>query len=126
MDIFKNACRIHTSMMVARYLMSNAEGRWDGAEKAQRHRELCQFYVAAVRGVSDPESVPVDFYDEYVRVHDHTQQLTDNLDIEIGFPEKGRPDYERLEPKFFERFHALALEALGVELELPTTQQLRS
>lgn len=114
MDMFKNACRLHTQFAVGRYLMSNAHGRWDGAEKAQRHLQLCQFYVAAVRGFDDEQKVLLESSD-FKAVHKETQKLTDHLDEVIGFPLDSTPDYEKLEPLFFERFHALALQALGIE-----------
>lgn len=112
MDLFKNACRIHLDFMIHRYLMANAEGREDGAEKAQRHLEMCYFYLAAFNGVSEDQARR-DFIDEYSALHDHTQALTDYLDEQIGFPLKGRPDYETLAPLFFERFHELAMEHLS-------------
>jgi hypothetical protein len=115
MDLFKSACRIHTSFMVARYLMANADGRQDGAEKAQRHLELCQFYVAAIHG-TDPEQAACDHTEELEAVHEATQELTSYLDEQIGFPLTGRPDYDRLGPMFFERFHALAMAALRPNL----------
>jgi len=108
---FKQACWLSLEFAVNRYLMSNAHGRWDGAEKAHRHIELCTFYVAAVRGVSRDE-VRIEFEPDFKAVHDHTQALTDNLDEAIGFPLESDPDYTALAPKFFERFHALALAAL--------------
>lgn len=114
MDYFKNACRLHTDFAIHRYLMSNAEGRWNGAEKSMRHRELCQFYVAAIRGLGDPKTVLPEHEAAYTAVHEATQTLTDNLDEAIGFPLKGIPDYERLAPLFFEKFHTLALAALSV------------
>lgn len=110
-DLFKNACRLHLDFPIHRYLMANAEGRWDGAEKAQRHLEMSYFYAAVVHGVSEDQARI--FHDEtYMAVHDNTQTLTDNLDTEIGFPLTGRPDYDALAPKFFERFHELAMQAL--------------
>lgn len=111
MDYFKNACRLHTNFTIGRYLMSNAHGRWDGAEKAQRHIELCQFYVAAFRGLNDAEKVELDGKD-FKAVHSATQQLTDRLDEAIGFPLDKTPDYAKLEPLFFEQFHSLATQAL--------------
>lgn len=108
---FRQACWLSLEFAVHRYLMSNAHGRWDGAEKAMRHIELATFYVAAVRGVPRDE-VRIEFDDDFKAVHDHTQTLTDNLDEAIGFPLEHDPDYDALAPKFFERFHALALEAL--------------
>lgn len=113
MDRFKHVCWLHLQHTIGRYLMSNADGRWDGAEKAVRHRELCQFYVAAVRGRNNPDRVDTTGPD-YVAVHEATSALTDRLDEAIGFPIQGRPDYDKLEPLFFEQFHALAMSALGV------------
>lgn len=46
--MLERACRIHTNYAVHRYLMSNAKGREDGTEKAQRHFELCEFCAALV------------------------------------------------------------------------------
>lgn len=108
---FRQACWLAMRFTIGRYLMSNAKGRWDGAEKAHRHEELCKFYVAAVRAV-ELDDVRVHHEADYKAVHDHTQKLTDNLDEAIGFPLESDPDYDVLEPKFFERFHVLALEAL--------------
>lgn len=111
-DLFKNAARVHTRFAIIRYLISNAYLRWDGAEKAQRHDELCRFYVAAVRGC-DPDLARRDFTDDWEKVHTATAALTDHLDTAIGFPTDSTPDYDRLTPLFFERFHALAMEALA-------------
>ena len=110
-DFFKRAARIHTGTAVARYLMANAYGRWDGVLKAHCHRELCSFYVAIHLGVA-PEQVQLD-EPPYEAVHTATQVLTDALDEEIGFPLDQTPDYDKLEPLFFERFHTLALQALA-------------
>lgn len=111
MDLFKNACRIHLDFAINRYLMANADGRADGAEKAQRHMEICSFYLATFKG-EDVERVCARFSTEYRALHDYTQQLTDYLDEQIGFPLKGMPDYDALVPLFFERFHALAMDFL--------------
>ncbi len=108
---FDAACRIYLAPIIARYLLVHQEGRWDGVEKAIRHRELCQFYVAVHRGQLDPEAIQ-ETDALYREVHEVTQSLTDHLDEAIGFPLVGRPDYDRLIPLFFERFHALALEAM--------------
>lgn len=112
-DAFKHVCWLHTRFMITRYLMSNAEGRWDGAEKALRHTELCQFYVAAVRGHDDPDTVRRQFEDDYQAVHSRTQELTDRMDEAIGFPLVGQPKYDKLDRLFFDRFHELAISALG-------------
>lgn len=113
MDLLKNACRIHTLHAVTRYLISNSIGRRDGAAKAHWHSELCQFYVALIKGQEDPDTVRRYYEADYQRVHTATQKLTDHLDTEIGFPLDEEPNYDALEPKFFERFHALAMEALS-------------
>ena len=110
--LFENACRIHLWSISARYLMANADGRWDGFEKAVRHRELCQFYVAVHRGWVEPDSIPVDDPD-FLAVHSATQQLTDRLDEALGFPLKGTPDYELFVPRFLDQFHGLAMSTLG-------------
>jgi hypothetical protein len=111
-ELFKNVCRIHLLHAIYRYLIVNAEGRWDGAEKSQRHREMCQFYVAAYRGLTDADDVQMETEDSgYWLVHEKTQQLTDHLDEVIGFPLKGKHDYELLETLFFDRFHELAMSA---------------
>jgi len=110
-DYFKNACRLHTGFAIGRYLMSNAHGHWNGAEKAQCHIQLCQFYVAVVRGFDDAEKVELDGED-FKAVREMTQQLTDRLDEVIGFPIDSTPDYEKLEPLFFDHFHVLAMQAL--------------
>lgn len=116
-QMFKQACWLHLSHAIHRYLMSNADGRQSGAEKALRHIELCTFYVAAVRGVDNVDHVrrgiPVDLEPDYQAVHKATQALTDHLDEVIGFPLKGRPDYDALAPQFFEKFHTLAMKALS-------------
>lgn len=108
---FKHAMWLHLSFAINRYLMSNAEGRLNGAEKATRHLEMSAFYVAVVKGVEE-QVASMRFHAECTAVHDHTQALTDYLDEEIGFPLTGRPDYDTLAPLFFEKFHALALQAL--------------
>lgn len=112
--LLKQALRLHCSFAMMRYLMSNSEGRLNGAEKAMRHEELCTFYVAVVRGVEPDDVRRRGFESDYQAVHTKTQELTDYLDEVIGFPLTGRPDYDKLTPLFFERFHALAFEALGV------------
>lgn len=116
-QMFKQACRLSLDHAIRRYLMSNAKGRLDGYEKAQRHIELCTFYVAAVRGVDDLAMVrrgSEGHEDDFQAVHDATQALTDHLDEVIGFPLDSRPDYDALAPLFFEHFHSMAMQALGV------------
>lgn len=108
---FRQACWLHLQLAVTRYLMCNSVGRLDGAEKAHRHMEMCTFYVAAMRGV-ELDRARRYHEDDYQRVHRHTQKLTDYLDEVIGFPLNARPDYDKLAPKFFDKFHTLALEVL--------------
>jgi len=109
--LFKNACRLHTAWTIDRYLMSNAVNRCDPAEKAERHIELCKFYVAAVHGCS-PEDAMCDYDEDFDRLHEESQALTSSLNTEIGFPLDQTPDYEALNPKFFERFHEIACRVL--------------
>ena len=110
-EMLKHALWLASSFTVHRYLMSNAEGRWSGAEKATCHDELCRLYVAVFRGV-EVDQVRVDLEADWMAVHDATQELTDHMDVVIGFPLKGVPDYEALAPKFFDHFHRLATHAL--------------
>lgn len=111
-EMLKHALWLASSFTVHRYLlMSNAEGCWSGAEKATCHDELCCLYVAVFRGV-EVDRVRVDFEEDWAAVHDATQELTDHMDVVIGFPLKGVPDYESLAPKFFDHFHRLATHAL--------------
>lgn len=114
MDLFKQACWLHCQFTVMRYLMSNAHGRQDGVEKAERHQELCAFYVAALCGLQNVDLVRRTHERQYQLVHSKTQELTDYLDEAIGFPLKSPPDYVVMAPAFFEKFHMLALEALQV------------
>jgi hypothetical protein len=91
--------------------MSNAEGRLDGLEKSLRHTELCSFYVGAVHGIHP--DLAINYYPgEFERLHDATQELTSCMDEQIGFPLVGEPDYDRLCPLFFNRFHDLAMAVL--------------
>ena len=110
-EMLKHALWLASSFTVHRYLMSNAEGRWSGAEKATCHDELCRLYVAVFRGV-EVDRVRVDLEADWMAVHDATQELTDHMDVVIGFPLKGVPDYEALAPKFFAYFHRLAAHAI--------------
>lgn len=115
-DYFKNAARVHLDYSINRYLMANAEGRWDGTEKAKQHTEMCLFYVAIKYGIPETNSMHSIHYTDFDLAHEATRALTSHLDTAIGFPLKGGPDYEKLVPLFFERFHELATKALGIEL----------
>ena len=103
---------------IMRYLMSNTEGRRDGAEKAHWHIELTHIYMASIlfchkdatHYVREPDGMEL-----FEDIHDHTQELTSYLDTEIGFPlDDRRPDYKTLIPKFFKRFIELADEAVQI------------
>jgi hypothetical protein len=109
-DAFKLACQIHTDFAVRRYLICNTVGRLDGFEKASVHRELCTFYTALHLGVS-VEDVDTTCQ-EYDKIHEATQALTDYMDERIGFPLYSRPDYDSLAPVFFHHFHELAVSAV--------------
>lgn len=125
MDLFKNACRIHTDLAVHRYLMSNAAGRECGAEKALRHAELCSFYVGAFHA-SNPDHAARDHEADFKAVHTATQALIDYLDERIGFPLGSMPDYDKLAPLFFEQFHSLAVQALQRFVQIDTRQPVHS
>lgn len=110
----KHSLWLHLEQAVARYLMCNAHGRWDGAEKAERHNQMCSFYVAVWLGI-EPDAVgkfPRAAH-AFQTVRVATRELTDYLDERIDFPLAGTPDYDALAPKFFEQFHHLAVKALG-------------
>jgi len=101
---------------INRYLMSNAEGRQDGYAKAMHHIKLCEIYVAGIKGCSIDKAGMI-FNDGgesflYEDIHDKTQALTAYMDEVIGFPITGRPDYDRLAPKFFREFVKLAKTAI--------------
>jgi len=112
----KNLLKMICDFDINRYLMSNADGRWDGAEKAQRHLRLSNWFTAWWFELSGEDAGKRfhlrsgKFKDENVArlVHDSTTPLTDYLDEVIGFPLEGRPDYNTLSPKFFDKFYELA------------------
>lgn len=110
--LLKITCRIHTIWPVRHYLMSQAQGQQDAGEATSTLTELCQFYAAALRGCSEPRPVMQYLEDDYRRIDLATRALTEHLHASIGFPLWGTPDYETLEPLFFEKFHALAMGAL--------------
>lgn len=127
----KNLLRIMTRFDIARYLMSNAHGRWDGAEKAQRHINLANLFVTWWFELHDVErggrfEVKTGKYSDSfdsisMIIHDTTRPLTDYLDEVIGFPLESRPDYDKLSPKFFDKFYELAtakLQEISDSIEL--------
>ena len=107
-ELFKKVCRADTSFYICRYLIANTDGRLDGAEKAEKHILLCEYYLEAfaIEKYSD------DWMELFEQIHDNTQELTDKMDEKIGFPIKGRPDYDSLEPKFFDIFHSIATKTI--------------
>ncbi len=106
---------INTRFLITRYLMSNAHGRWNGAEKAEVHMELCGIFAETLC------DVPSNYYQTdvlskpYKLIHEKTQELTGYLDTAIGFPLDSDPDYDDLAPKFFKKFYALSRKALKKE-----------
>lgn len=107
----ERALRNLVSFDIHRYLMANTHGRQDGFEKAQEHRELCEAFISVILDVPLYE-IHRNHEEEYQKVHTATQKLTSFLDREIGFPLKSHPDYDDLEPKFFDKFYAIALKTL--------------
>ena len=106
-----NACQIALYQTIFRYLMAHEEGRWDGFEKALRHKELIQFYIAMNSGVVSPENIAVNTQ-SYITLHEATRVITDNLDTAIGFPLTGKPDYDQLVPAFFSLIHTIICDTL--------------
>lgn len=94
--------------------MSNADGRQDGAEKAEQHITLCELFIASVELCTPDEVIwGKKRNSPFWRVHNQTADgLTDRMDEVIGFPITGRPDYDRLAPKFFNVFIDLANKAI--------------
>lgn len=114
---------------VNRYLMANAKGRRDGAEKAEVHMSLSRKFVAWWFGIEVDQASYVSCAGSerlaWVVVHDGTQKLTDKLDEVIGFPLDSRPDYDDLAPKFFMKFYELAIKELE-DLELSEDEEWKN
>jgi hypothetical protein len=108
-----NALWLLMQFPIHRYLMSCAHGRWDGAEKATRHIELCSIVVAVEHGCINLDEARLEHLDDYRAVHESTQRLTDNMDEVIGFPLESDPDYDVLAPMFFDWFMRYAREAIA-------------
>lgn len=125
-DTLVHALRLMTELSTIRYLLSNSHGRWDGAEKAVRHEELCRTYVAVFFRTTQ-DLARRDHEDAYKAVHNKTRELTDNLDVAIGFPLESQPDLDDLAPKFFREFHRLAMLALApwFQTAVPTVEPLQ-
>ncbi len=91
---------------IGRYLLSNTHGRLNGHEKAEQYIEMSAIFLACKKMCSI-EKARHD--DDWIKIHDATRELTDNLDIEIGFPIFEVPEnYDELYRKFFDRFIELA------------------
>lgn len=91
---------------IRRYLLSNTHGRLNGNEKAEQHIAMSAIFLA-YKKMCSIEKARND--EDWIKIHDATQKLTDNLDKEIGFPIYEAPeDYDELGRKFFDRFVELA------------------
>lgn len=125
----------HTTLY--QYLFCNTIGRRDGAGKAHNHLELTYSIIAIIEQI-DKDDANVHGGDDtwtcdklvhgnardidnpfltgcfmYQFVHDHTQQITNNLDT-IGLTRDNyRPDYDIIAPIFADKFFDLAVEAIG-------------
>lgn len=118
----RNACWLGVNFTVVRYLLVNLHARLDGAEKAERHRELCNFYTAVLTG-EDPERAQAFQPEVHDAIHRRTQAaLTDRLDETIGFDPKGGGDHAAQTRAFFEIFHATAF---GVAADFPEACKFR-
>lgn len=99
---------------IRRYLLANTHGRLNGNEKAEQHIEMSAIFLACKKMCSI-EKARHD--DDWIKIHDATQELTDDLDTEIGFPIYETPeDYDELDRKFFDRFIELAERAFDEKL----------
>lgn len=121
---FRHSLWLALQHTVHRYLMSCASGRWCGAEKATRHIELCNHYVAVFMG-GEADRAMSGHEDAWRAVHEASQALTDHLDEVIGFPLDSQPDYDALAPKFFAEFHRLAIGVLTPIAEQPPSHRLQ-
>jgi hypothetical protein len=94
---------------IIQYLRANAKGSENSCMKADHHLMLSYIYVASKVGIVDPDLAPrvhnTTHSMMYSKIHDATQELTDFLDEEIGFPlEDPRPNYYHFAPLFFKEF----------------------
>lgn len=72
------ACALHIDFDCARYIIASSREMGSGSEKAQRHRQICQFLTAVFARKSDPDLVDVR-HPFYVTLHDESQKFTGNL-----------------------------------------------
>lgn len=93
---------------IARYLLSNTQGRLNGHEKAEQHLKLSSIFLASKMLCSLNAA---EHNENLMRIHDATRKLTDYMDKEIGFPiSEEEYDINELSRKFFDRFIELAEE----------------
>lgn len=114
-----------------RYLMACTR---DGAEKAQRHMEICAFATAMMKGEAIEAGDKPDVLDPlYKRVHYATQEeLTSDLDKTIGFEVgmSSHQEFDNLVEKFLARFWEIALRQMNdasesTQIEAENTLQER-
>jgi hypothetical protein len=96
---------------IPRYLAVCADGYENGSAKSIIHIHLCDIFIAGYCMCEIERAMSL-YYTRWHIVHEATQELTDYMDDEIGFPKKGTPDYEKLSPLFFDKFFDLAKNAL--------------
>lgn len=96
---------------IHRYLIANTDGRLDYHQKAEQHIILCKIFLAG-HFMCEIDEAGMLYPDEFEVVHDDTQELTGYMDVKIGFPHQGRPDYGKLKPLFFDKFYELATDSL--------------
>lgn len=107
----EGAMRQLTSTAVAQYLLANTRSRSNGPAKAHWHKELTICYVAAFRNC-EPDRVRRRYEADYNAVHDATaRELTDKLDVAIGFDLDGFVD-DDVQKRFFQAFHRIARASL--------------
>lgn len=100
------------SFDIARYMLSCSHGRWDGAEKATRHINLCNTFMEYILA-KEEKFMSIRYKDPWTAVHTGTQEFTNNLDEYIGFPLESRPDITALHPLFFDKFVEFAMNAVS-------------
>lgn len=92
---------------IHRYLIVNTRSGGNGYEKAARHIELSQCYVASHIGCNLDGTYK--HHDKVMRIHDATNKLTSYMDKEIGFQiDSDDMNYDKMARKFFNRFIELA------------------
>ncbi len=103
--------------VIHRYLLSNTHGRLNGTEKAEAHLKLSAIFIAYKYRCSIDRA---ESHEYLMTVHDATQELTGQLDKEIGFPIKDAScdiDYDMFAGRFFSRFVQLAEKACESKMQ---------